>query len=111
MHFNLPFALVASLISSAVASPVDVTGKKTVSIADLKGKKTFTVQQVLAKKQAMQAPALSMLRTYAKYSAAPPTQLKAAGAAIQAGTVQANPQHVRVVASFVSLWLLILNSV
>ncbi|KAI4794806.1 aspartyl protease [Aureobasidium sp. EXF-8846] len=93
MHFNLSFALVASLISSAVASPVDVTGKKTVSIADIKGKKTFTVQQVLAKKQAMQAPALSMLRTYAKYSAAPPTQLKAAGAAIQAGTVQANPQH------------------
>ncbi|KAI4785261.1 aspartyl protease, partial [Aureobasidium sp. EXF-8845] len=93
MHFNLNFALVASLVSSAVASPVDVSGKKTVSIADIKGKKTFTVQQVLAKKQAMQAPALSMLRTYAKYSAAPPTQLKAAGAAIQAGTVQANPQH------------------
>jgi len=94
MHFNSNFALVASLISSALASPVDVTGKKTVSIADIKGKKTFTVQQVEAKRQAMQAPALSMLKTYAKFSASPPTQLKAAGAAIQAGTVQATPQHV-----------------
>ncbi|KAI4724583.1 aspartyl protease [Aureobasidium sp. EXF-10728] len=93
MHFNSHFALVASLVSSALASPVDVSSKRTVSIADIKGKKTFTVQQVLAKKQEMLAPALSMLSTYAKFSATPPTQLKAAGAAIQAGTVQATPQN------------------
>lgn len=93
MHFNSHFALAASLISSALASPVDVT-KRVVSIADIKGKKTFTVQQVEAKRQEMQAPALSMLRTYAKFSGSPPTQLKVAGAAIQAGTVQATPQHV-----------------
>ncbi|CAD0106417.1 unnamed protein product [Aureobasidium uvarum] len=93
MHFNSHFALVASLVSSALASPVDVSSKRTVSIADIKGKKTFTVQQVLAKKQEMLAPALSMLNTYAKFSATPPTQLKAAGAAIQAGTVQATPQN------------------
>ena len=94
MHFNSHFALAASLISSALTSPVDVTGKKTVSIADIKGKKTFSVEQVLAKKQQMQAPALSMLKTYAKFSGTAPVQLKAAAAAIQAGTVQATPQNV-----------------
>jgi hypothetical protein len=103
MHFNFNCALVASLVSSALASPVDVTGKKTVSIADIKGKKTFSVQQVLAKRQGIQAPALSMLRTYAKYSASPPTQLKAAGAAAQAGTVQATPEVVCMFQSHVLL--------
>jgi hypothetical protein len=100
MHFNFNCALVASLVSSALASPVDVTGKKTVSIADIKGKKTFSVQ---AKRQGIQAPALSMLRTYAKYSASPPTQLKAAGAAAQAGTVQATPEVVCMFQSHVLL--------
>ncbi|KAG2170207.1 MAG: CBS-domain-containing protein [Aureobasidium pullulans] len=93
MHHISHLALAASLISSALTSPVDVTGKKTVSIADIKGKKTFSVEQVLAKKQQMQAPALSMLKTYAKFSGTAPVQLKAAAAAIQAGTVQATPQN------------------
>lgn len=95
MHSLSHLALAASLFTSVLASPVDVTGKKTVSVADIKGKKTFSVEQVLAKKAQMEAPALGMLRTYAKYSAAAPAQLKAAVAAIQAGTVQATPQSVR----------------
>jgi hypothetical protein len=94
MHHTSQLVLVASLIGFTLGSPVDVTGKKTVSLADIKGKKTFTINQVLAKKQQMQAPALAMLKTYAKYAATPPLQLKAAGQAIQAGTVQATPQSV-----------------
>lgn len=94
MHYIPQLALMASLFSSALASPVDVTGKKTVSIADIKGKKTFSVEQVLAKKTQMQAPAIGMLKTYAKFSAPAPVQLKAAVKAIQAGTVQATPQAV-----------------
>lgn len=85
MHHILVIA--ASFASLSVASPVEPRGKK-----------TFTIPQVLAKKQpGAKAPAVSMMKTYSKYSsvgAVAPAAVKVAASAAQSGTVTATPESV-----------------
>lgn len=81
-------AILSALAALAMASPVDRR----------MGKSAFTVPQVEAGVVVKSAPAISMLKTYAKYSSAgavAPAAVKAAAAAAQSGTVAASPESVR----------------
>ncbi|KAK4971272.1 hypothetical protein LTR66_006318 [Elasticomyces elasticus] len=80
MHYLQSSAALVAFASLAVASPVEVQNKHTFSLLQVPGPKVFRNGPV------------DMMKTYAKYKATAPPDVKVAAAAVQSGSVTANPQ-------------------
>ncbi|KAK4964048.1 hypothetical protein LTR66_006240 [Elasticomyces elasticus] len=80
MHYLQSSVALVAFASLAVASPVEVQNKRTFSLLQVPGPKVFRNGPV------------DMMKTYAKYKAKAPSDVKKAAAAVQSGSVTANPQ-------------------